>query len=316
MRQGRRNLDYLSKEGYNSDFVLWEAARDGDAEVVSKLLELYNTPDYINCKQYGYGTTPLAEAVKWSDLCRHGYFCSNYRRRVDHNDKHLAVVKLLLNHGADVSIICDDESTALHYAIIQAPSNEYLKLLIDSGQNMQVDFKTDGKTPFMRACESKSHLGDAQWKEKVSLLMHISDVHTVDGKGNSILHQMYFSSHWLFDQLISLGIDINRRCRHGRTPLLFAMKKMRKHRWIGDYILRLLERGADIHIKDDNGETVIDVGESFLPPDNRVLQILYEKNNEDKMLMFSMGAHPRTNPGCYVRNLGPDHLLSIEHQRN
>ena len=164
---------------------LWEAAKSGDTELVFKLILAHSHHDYINFKNKEHGTTPLAVALKWSFICDNPRDYDG-RRKKNHTDRHLAVVKLLLDYGADVSAICKGNTTALHYAIKYAPSNEYMKILIESGQDIQVNVKIDGKTPLLYAMSNWCGTDILSWEEQISLLIQEhADVNTLDGKGNN-----------------------------------------------------------------------------------------------------------------------------------
>ncbi|MEJ2499952.1 MAG: ankyrin repeat domain-containing protein [Campylobacterales bacterium] len=57
-----------------------------------------------------------------------------------------------------------------------------------------------------------------------------------------------------FDRILESGLDINAKDALGRTPLYYAVK----HKQI-DYVNKLLRKGADIHVRDNNGIGLIDL---------------------------------------------------------
>jgi hypothetical protein len=57
-----------------------------------------------------------------------------------------------------------------------------------------------------------------------------------------------------FDRLMNTGMNINTKDAQGHSPLYYAV--MNKHY---DYVNLLLKKGADIHVKDNDGKELFDV---------------------------------------------------------
>jgi hypothetical protein len=289
---------------------LWEAARDGDVQHCRGLLQInYPIPGYVDHVDGLQHTTALIVALEWSGI---------YARKFDfdHTRHHLAVVKLLLYYGADASRICNNGTNALHNAIIHAPSNEYLFVILSTLGRNQLDAKDlDGRTALMCAIQFTD---PTLYKDEVSaLLRHGADAHTFDNKGNSILHQIVSPSQWLLDTVKPYHVDINRRCDCGRTPIQFQIYQERRKRrsrstGFAHKIALLLANNVDISIVDDDGKTAVENAEYFLPPDNEGLLFLqYREKERERMLAFAMGTHHRNNPNCLLGELSPEYMQMI-----
>jgi hypothetical protein len=295
---------------------LWWAARDGNIEEVTYLLNQYHQiSDYIDHRDDDYGTTPLIVAIQFSHV---------FNRRpgpdFDLTDGHLEVVELLISRGADVSVECDEGNTALYWTVRNAPSNEYLDLLLET-PGIDINKKVDGRTALMDAVASKCYRSRQDWKHQVSAILchHGIDTNTLDGKGNSLLHQVSSADEWLLKQLKPFNIDINRIC-NGRTPLLCAIEKERmSFRLNGEIrngfagvVKALLISGADIQITDDEGRTAVEAAESFVPVDEQAMLILREREFRDKFIVFATGTHRGGNhPDCRLHNFSPEIVRKI-----
>ena len=296
---------------------LWASARDGNIEQVAYLLNQYHMiSDYMNHRDDEDGTTPLIVAIKYSHIFSSVHFDRITGLDFDHTNRHLAVVKLLLRCGADVSVECNSGTTALYWAMLRAPSNEYMDLLIET-PGIDIDQKVNGCTALMLAIDDK-YYRPFNWKYQVSTLLHHgADTTTLDGNGNSILHQRCSPDQWLLDTLRPFNIDVNRRCELGRTPLLYAIDFFKRQRNGGIFeefasvVSALLENGADIQIKDDTGRLAIEVAGSFIPEDHHAMLLLREKDFRDRMMVFATGTHRRNHPDCNVRDFYPEVIRMI-----
>ena len=282
---------------------LWEAARDGDVQHCRGLLQLHSEiPGYVDHENQN--TTALIVALEWSGV---------YARKVnfDHTRHHLAVVKLLLYYGADASRICNDGTNALHNVIIHTPSKVYLFLILRKLGRNQLDTKDlNGRTALMCAI---LFTDPALYKDHVTVLLrHGADAHTVDNKGNSILHQSASPTQWLLDTVKPYHVDINRRCGYGRTPIqfqIFQRVRGRGSECFARVIALLLANNVDISIVDDLGETAVENAESYLPADNNGLLLLqYRETERVRMLAFAMGSHSRNNENCLLGKLAPEYM--------
>jgi hypothetical protein len=119
----RHNGADLDVRGENGTNPLHAAARSGNFEVVRLLIEY--SPAYINART-NFGTTPLLSALE------------------GHNVKDGSILRLLLEHGADINMPNQIGWTPLHRASGDG-SLEVVRLLLEHGAN--VDLKDNwGRT--------------------------------------------------------------------------------------------------------------------------------------------------------------------------
>jgi ankyrin repeat protein len=186
------------------------------------------------------------------------------------------IVRLLLEHGADVTIL--DyllHSTALH----QASSGgwlEVVRLLLSYGA--KVDEKDrEGKTPFhlasskghleivkhlsengavvgVRDHEDNTPLHEASAEGHVDvmrwLLNHGADANARRGDRCTPLHRAAFAHLKAVQLLLEHNVDVNLRDDKGKTPLHKALEFARYSESIVDVTRRLLEHGADPNTRD------------------------------------------------------------------
>jgi hypothetical protein len=302
---------------------LWRAARQGEAQMCRDLLQRNHTnPGYINCilsDYYDHGMTALVMAIK------HSRKYERYRHS-GHAAAHLEVVKVLLVYGADVSVICDDGTTALHWAVKSAPTNEYMYLVLRNLPRAQVDVKVHGSTALMTAVKLKQR---RLWKYQVlALLDKGADAHTLDNQGNSLLHQSCETGEKLLDILQPYHVDVNLQCENGNTPLITTIGQEYRHiqRYGGNigfkyYVEKLLSYGADVSIKNNFDRTAIQCASVWLGPTAYVRILLEEQrllHEQNRMLAFAEGSHPRNHRSSYVSNLEPElfrMILELEDTR-
>jgi tankyrase len=106
--------------------TLWDAAADGNLELVKKRLE--NSWTKINA-QDAQGRTAISEAAKWG---------------------HLEVVKFLHSQGADLSIRDNGGCLPIHYAAFNGHDNVVDYILSQGKQFLNVQ-DGEGNTPLHRA---------------------------------------------------------------------------------------------------------------------------------------------------------------------
>jgi hypothetical protein len=128
LRHNGADLDIRGRWGRNPLHV---AARSGNLEVVRKLIE-YN-PAYINAREDAGGETPLF----WAS----GGF----------NLQDGSIVRLLLEHSADINVQKDDGQTPLYWASYNG-ALEVVRVLLEYGADVEVK-RNDGKTALQKAAE-------------------------------------------------------------------------------------------------------------------------------------------------------------------
>lgn len=163
--------------------------------------------------------------------------------------------------GADPNVEYDDK-----YALIEAIGNEkidrrkidspdIIRLLLSFGANPNVKDKND--TPLTKAVLFND-------VESVKMLLEYgADPNIIANRGITAIH--YTVNHVgedvskhneIFDMLIKAGADINHQDNLGNTTLIFASM-------VGDIdrVKALLANGADVSIKNNKGQTFMDVAD-------------------------------------------------------
>jgi ankyrin repeat protein len=243
------------------DFVIDEAARNGDIKLVKLLLDHGAKPNGL------FGATDKGHANIVELLLDHGAdpnstdrpgTCVLYEAaKVGAAD----VVKVLLRRGADVNTSLGQRVTALHYAALGG-NPATIRLLVDKGLTTNAaDFL--GRTPLHWAALQ----GRAKSVEAILEIGASPDIPDTNGYtpllvASNCFHT--FESPEVFgetvDLLLNAGADINARDRTGKTTLHLIIGG----RGWGDIptaALRILvDRGVDVSVPDNTGRTALMVG--------------------------------------------------------
>lgn len=193
--------------------------------------------DILSKNPSGYNASLLKETDALSTMCGKG---------------DLEVVRLLIEYGAKVNRSENVEYGPFHMACSNG-NIEIVKLLIDHGAHideLDVDFfgcNNGGKTPLHYASN----------KECIQLLLnHGAKINAKDDEGKTPLHYAYDGDYMRLNEecirlLIKHGANINSQDIYGKTPLHYFYSKP-------DFVMVLLELGANPTIKDKNGRTALD----------------------------------------------------------
>ena len=154
----------------------------------------------------------------------------------------LAVIAMLLDHGADIEAADNDGMTPLHHA--SEPS--VIGLLLDRGANIEA-IDNSGQTPLHHATEPLV---------AALLLDRGAGIEVTDTHGSTPLHLAIrsHSEQALVKELLDRGAYITARNAHGWTPLHFAAA--------GKEVTLthlLIEQGADIEAQTDTGATPLHI---------------------------------------------------------
>lgn len=222
----------LNAGNSDGETLLHLAAKRGLVEVAEMLV---NHEDVNINTTDSSGFTPLHTAF------------TSYR---NYND---VVVRLLLEHGADIGARTKTGSTPLHVCASN-PSGE-AKMLIEHGA--EIDARDNqGLTPLYFACR-------AAWIPNTFLLLrHGADAMVRNSEGSTLLHlacNEEGDNYTTVCQLINVGADVNARDNRGSTPLHVAAQK-------GNRLVArdLIGSDADVNIRDMEGRTPRDVADRSL----------------------------------------------------
>lgn len=229
-------MKYLLENGANPNVVdsyykaspLLVAIGSNNFSAVEALVELGADVNFGNTN----GFTALHKAA-----------CSN----------NLAFMKYLVDHGADIKANDNAGNTVMHYLSKSGDVSSF-KYLIDLG----VDYNqsnNEGVSVLMDALESENLVISNK------LIASMSDINNQDVKGQSALH--YAAEKDLETQvtkLIAKGADVNAKDKKGETPIFSAIhnydhsKKKDKKQGIASI---LLSSGANVNIQNESGDNVL-----------------------------------------------------------
>ena len=218
----------LQAESMKSELKLEKANKDLFTSCKSGNLEDFNRAIYNGANieaQDNDGNTPLHHA--------------SYNR-------HLEVVKILIELGANIEAQNKDGDTPLHYASYNRHP-KVVKMLIELGANIEAQ-DNDGNTPLHNA-SGEEHL------EVVKMLIELgANIEAIDIFGHTPLHHASYNRHLeVVKMLIELGANIEAQDNDGDTPLNRA--SFRGHLKIVKF---LLKNGANIDTRNKFGNTPLD----------------------------------------------------------
>jgi len=162
---------------------------------------------------------------------------------------HADVAQLLLEHCVDVEIRGSDDRTPLHLAVNRGLADVARKLIDHHADIMTRD--ANKETPLhLSTGQTDAHFDAARL-----LLEHGADVHAQGVDHSTPLHNASFWGCVKIAQLfLEHGANVNARDKEGRTPLHQVMGGLRDTMSDAyfDIVRLLLARGADVDALDDN----------------------------------------------------------------
>ena len=164
--------------------------------------------------------------------------------------KHVEVMKLLIEGGADVDVEGTNKYGLL-FTACRSGKSEVVRLLVEAGSGSGTAKDGGVWANGLRRAAGRGHV------DVVRLLVDTGvEVECVDGDGKTALCSA--SRGGRVDVVRALvgegGADVNKAGRGGWTPLMWASLEGKE-----DAVRVLLELGADVGVREDEGETALDV---------------------------------------------------------
>jgi serine/threonine-protein phosphatase 6 regulatory ankyrin repeat subunit A/serine/threonine-protein phosphatase 6 regulatory ankyrin repeat subunit B len=178
----------------------------------------------------------------------------------EHGPEYTAIVKLLLEHGANVHAHAD----AAIFGAAREADPEVVRLLLAKGAPVNAREKDqDNNTVLMEATSGGS-------LETVAMLLAAgADVKATNDKGETALMKAVKIDHRyspqqrlpMIELLLTKGADVNAADKSGRTPLLHSVVQYMSEAGgvisHPEVVKLLLERGANVQASDKNGDTAL-----------------------------------------------------------
>lgn len=217
------------------------------------------------------GETALMKAAAWSRI---------------------SIVKLLINHGADINATDCLNNSALVYASEHCLRDKRgdtdplgtIKVLIECGADINLFRKDEngrGSSAFFytAVCLDTSILS--------LFLDRDADINQQDIHGiTPLMHVFQFGRRWSsgssegFKYLLKHGADVNLKDDDGKTAFMYAAERGADD----EYIQLLLDKGSDINSQDNEGKTAIMLSLINTVSNDSCLDRYYERMTENQFI--------------------------------
>ena len=259
-----RIVKLLRREGAHNDFrdtggktPLHCAALYGDLTMVQVLLDHKadvdasnyesGTPFHTSSEGSRFLSTLLTIRRLWSDVTRSFLGAPVNSRAYDgqtplHLARTVEVVRVLLEHGANVGAVDNQGRAPLHK---RRDEVGVVRLLLEHGANVDA-VDNQGRTPLHNAVAE-------YWGVSIvrMLLEHGANVGAVDHQGRAPIHKCWDEVEVVL--LLEHGAKIDAVDNQGRTPLHAAVAEC----WGVSIVRVLLEHGANVGAVDSQGRTLL-----------------------------------------------------------
>lgn len=165
------------------------------------------------------------------------------------------IIPLLLEAGINVNSANTYLDTALILAIMAPSALTILDLLLKYGADLNIKNRYN-RTPLWMACRQ------GNMEVVLYLIEKGSNIHDLDSKGSNLLYVASDNEPInVLEYLLSLKkLDINNQNNEGLTPLMVAALGGR-----ADKVKMLVQSGANINLKDNDGETAFSLAKGYYP---------------------------------------------------
>ena len=157
------------------------------------------------------------------------------------------VIKMLMENGVDIDAKNDVDWTALMYAVTHNRNREIIKLLIDAGADVRVT-DSKGRTLLMLANYQNPEIIKVLAESGVDILAKDDDDRTALHHAADVFNQ----NPELIKSLIELGIKVNAKDNDGLTALMVAANNRNS-----EVVQELINAGADVNAKSFIGKTAL-----------------------------------------------------------
>ena len=158
-------------------------------------------------------------------------------------------IKMLRQNGADIQASISNGSTVLHFASCDS-NQEVVEFLLKSNEISVNATNNLNQTPLMHACYDGGRLDNIKM-----LIQNGADIQASNSNGLTVIHFASRNSNQEVVEFLlkSDKISVNAADNLNRTPLMYACCDGGRL----DNIKILIQNGADIYARDNNGSTVL-----------------------------------------------------------
>lgn len=211
-------------------------------ELDKALLEAADKGDVVALKaSIAAGANVNTDVDRWSSVLGRVLLHRNLQGNRLLSDEYNECAKVLINAGADVSVLDHKGKAPLHYAAEYA-SIEVVEALLNNGADVNEEtlerrgWSDYGMTPLFYAASRK----DSAVAEL--LLSSGANVNHEDSRGETPLH---YASDAVAPLLLNAGADVHALSIYGRTPLFMAVERRQSQA-----AKLLIEAGAEVNLVD------------------------------------------------------------------
>ncbi len=246
----------LTVQDRHDNTILHVLACQGDAESVRMLTALLGINKELANTLSVDKKTPLQSMMNAS------YFTRDHQKVFYNN------VKLLAEHGADLTVQDRHGYTILHTMACQsnAESAAMLTTLLEINKDLVNTLSQNNKTPLQSMLSQKFSIEKSQQMSQVAnamlLVQYGADIDVVDGLGNTLVHTLILinenDSHThTIEKLIEGRREyfLNKKNDQGRTPLHDLIES--KYNLTVPELIKYLDLGSDVNCQDGRGNTLL-----------------------------------------------------------